>query len=311
MNKRCETYYWRNEERCLDAIKKCKSRQEFNRNYHSAWIYLKSINKLNVAYEFLSEKGDMYKKIGYKITFKSLLDDKIYIYIGLTCNFERRLTEHLNCKKGNLYNLIKKHKLIYEKSWIYHELLPIETAKNIEIENINLYKDDKKYVLLNLGNGGEGGNIKRIWTKEKCEEELKNCKTIYECRNNHHTAYKTSIENKWLYEITSHIERKIKPKGYWLNKNNCFEVAKKCKNRIEFSDKFGLPYTISRENNWLDEFFPDIKKQKNKGYWLNKNNFIFAVKECKTRKELKNKFSRAYVVGLKYGWVDEFFPICI
>ena len=47
---------------------------------------------------------------------------------------------------------------------------------------------------------------------------------------------------------------KHKPDGYWNNKEHCENVAKTCRNRGEFSNKYVTAYKYSMQNGWIKDF---------------------------------------------------------
>ena len=46
-----------------------------------------------------------------------------------------------------------------------------------------------------------------------------------------------------------------KPSGYWKDKDNIFDVAKKCKTKYEFAKKYPNAYEWAKYYNMLDELF--------------------------------------------------------
>ena len=92
----------------------------------------------------------------------------------------------------------------------------------------------------------------KIWTKEKCLEAAKQCKTMKEFRENFITAHDVSKKNGWFNEYTW-LKRAIKPNNYW-NYETCIEKAKKCNSRTEFQKEYSQGYRIALDNGWLDEY---------------------------------------------------------
>ena len=90
-------HYW-TKERCFDVAKKCNTIKEFRKNSRAYSLCLK--NKwITDACSHMEKLGNLYMKVGYKMIFTSELNNYEYIYIGFTCDFERRLYQHLNLKK--------------------------------------------------------------------------------------------------------------------------------------------------------------------------------------------------------------------
>ena len=281
------------------------SRMKFENKYPTAYEYCRKNKWLDDVCSHMKIQGNLYMKFGYKMIFTS--DDKEYIYIGFTSNFERRIWEHLNLPNDTLYKSIKKYNLIHKNSFIYHDTIKLTDAKNEEIKNIEFHRNENKYIVLNNSNGGEGGFGPMIkYTKNICKEIFKDCKTITEARKINLLAYENMRERGWLYELFPDIQRTNKPPGYWNDKNNCKEAASECKNRKSFRKKVQA-YNISSKNGWLDEFFPDTKKSKPAGYWNDKQNMIDEIKKYNTKSELRYNNRVAYEYCKKNNWIDEFF----
>ena len=97
------------------------------------------------------------------------------------------------------------------------------------------------------------------WDKESCYNEAKKYKTRGEFQKGSTSAYNKVLRNGWIDEYTWLKSRKSKPAGYWNNYENCYEEAKKYKNRRAFLKGCSGAYAKALRNGWLDEFFP--KKQ--------------------------------------------------
>jgi hypothetical protein len=69
------------------------------------------------------------------------------------------------------------------------------------------------------------------WTKERCIEEARNHEAKVIWRISSGGSYNSAKENGWIDECTAHMKNFIKkprkPAGYWHDKKNCMEEAKK------------------------------------------------------------------------------------
>jgi hypothetical protein len=91
------------------------------------------------------------------------------------------------------------------------------------------------------------------WTKEKCAEVAKLCKTVSEFQNNYSSAYNNSINYKWLDEFSKlYFKSPIKPMYYWT-KEKCAEEALKYKTKSEFEINSKTAYSKSIKNKWIDD----------------------------------------------------------
>lgn len=97
-----------------------------------------------------------------------------------------------------------------------------------------------------------------------------------------------------------------KSRGHWQIKENCFEAAKSCTTRTEFSDRFKSAYRYCLKNKCLDEACAHMTStQLPRGYWQNKENCITAMAQCKNRKEFHEKFGAAHHACIQNGWLEE------
>ena len=143
--------------------------------------------------------------------------------------------------------------------------------------------------------------------KNNIINEAKKYKTRGEFRNKSYGAYRAAIKYGYIDEFTWLSKKKNVPNGYWQNKENVINEAKKYKSRGEFQKNNVGAYESARKNKWFDEMDwlekPDERKPK--GYWQNKENVINESKNYKTRSEFKFLSQRAYESARRNGWLDE------
>ena len=97
------------------------------------------------------------------------------------------------------------------------------------------------------------------WTKEKCKEEALKYDNITDFIKKSSGAYYSAIKNDFLDDITTHIEKKKKPNGFWNDYDKCKEEALKYENKTHFK-KYGISaYKYATENGWLDEICSHMK----------------------------------------------------
>jgi len=95
-----------------------------------------------------------------------------------------------------------------------------------------------------------------------------------------------------------------KPKFYYYNKEICKQTSLLCNSRREFGIEYSAAYDAARKNEWIDEFFPPIIKEKN--YWTYEKCKEESLKYS-TKKELKEKSETVYRKILKNKWNKELF----
>jgi predicted GIY-YIG superfamily endonuclease len=93
---------------------------------------------------------------------------------------------------------------------------------------------------------------KYYWTKERCYEEALKYNFRNEFKKNNNIAYKVSINNNWIDDITKHMVKKYKDKDYWT-KENCQKEALKYNYKTDFIKNSPNYYQKSVKNNWIDD----------------------------------------------------------
>lgn len=91
-------------------------------------------------------------------------------------------------------------------------------------------------------------------------------------------------------------------------KEKCLELANKCKNRTEFLKLFPKAYKYANENNWLVDFFGEVK-QLPRNYWTKEKCFEIA-KKCTSKIEFSKTCNHAYYKSLKNDWLKEMTWFC-
>ena len=100
------------------------------------------------------------------------------------------------------------------------------------------------------------------WTYERCKKEALKYDNIKDFQKNSSGARNAIYKNKWI-ELTSHIEPKHKPNGFW-SFEQCEKEAKKYNSRIGFQIGSGSAYVISKKKGWLNLICVHMKTQVNK-----------------------------------------------
>lgn len=148
----------------------------------------------------------------------------------------------------------------------------------------------------------------KYWNdKNNIINEAKKYKTRGEFRNKSCGAYRAATKYGYIDEFTWLSKKKNVPNGYWQNKENVLNEARKYKTRGEFQKNNPSAYQSALSHNWFDEmkWFEKPKERKPRGYWQNKENVINESKKYKTRSEFKFLSQRAYESARKNKWLDE------
>jgi hypothetical protein len=184
-----------------------------------------------------------------------------YIYYGdasiLEMSFIEKYKDNgwvtLNKNKGGslgcsnlLYTKEKCGEII--KGCVYRSDLYVKYGRVISLCKVNNWFVDEieKLIRKKRSNG--------YWTKERCREESICYYNIKDFINKRSSAYRSSLKNGWLEELTSHMYTSKKGKGYWT-KERCREESNKYKKRYSFQKGSRGAYKASYKGKWLDEFF--------------------------------------------------------
>ena len=98
---------------------------------------------------------------------------------------------------------------------------------------------------------------KGYWSNDKIFDEARRYKTRSDFQINSRRAYELARQKNLISKMTW-FEDKKKPNGFWLNKENIYQEAKKYKSRSEFVKCCSGAYNVAWKNGWLDELFPKV-----------------------------------------------------
>ena len=150
---------------------------------------------------------------------------------------------------------------------------------------------------------------KGYWlVKDNVINESKQFKSRTEFKKKSESAYNSAIKNKWINNMPWLDSNNNKhPKGYWKNKENMMEEARKYSTKEEFQKGNLTAFLAAYRYGFIDEFDWLVKqKQHKKNYWTYKNIEKEAIK-YETKTEFFQKNQTAYRAALKLGIIDDFF----
>jgi hypothetical protein len=142
------------------------------------------------------------------------------------------------------------------------------------------------------------------WTLEHCIEETKKFKTKKEWKNGSIGSYDAARKNKWVDELSAHMEEYLKPPGYWTLEL-CLEQALNFDMKERWKKGHLPSYQAARVYGWVDECSVHmIEGCKPPGYW-NKERCIEDAKNYSTFKEWKKTGAGSIQAARINGWMDE------
>lgn len=104
-------YYW-TKERCIESASLCETRSQFQKKFRGAYLSVKRNGWSEECYKHMKICGHIYKRMIYSYEFE---DNSVYV--GLTCNENKRKVSHRR-KDSSVYKHIEKTgiKPIYKKN---------------------------------------------------------------------------------------------------------------------------------------------------------------------------------------------------
>lgn len=288
-------------ERILKIAKDCKSRSDFKKKHRHEYDESLQNGVIDEIDWFIFNDGRDRCVYIYKD------DENKVAYAGLTVDINERDKTH----RTGYYHGIKKFSAVYEyfKSINKEVPKPIIIKDNLSIKESQKLEDDTKqkliekgYIVLNTGATGEGvGSIGAIpkWTKEKVFAASLECSGRREFEDKYGRAYKLSIENHWIDEMTW-----LKPKRRsWNNYLDVYEEAKKYTSREDFYLYSGGAAQRAKKEGWIDSFdwMPKQTYQ-----WEDYDKVYNEAKKYKTPREFIVGCGAAYQSAKRHDWMKDF-----
>jgi hypothetical protein len=90
------------------------------------------------------------------------------------------------------------------------------------------------------------------WTLELIKNAAIDCKTYSQFKTQHPSAYNVARRNGWLEVVRGHMSQGQLPHGYWNILDNVLAVAKNCKTKSEFGNRFGSARNAAKKHGWMD-----------------------------------------------------------
>ena len=149
---------------------------------------------------------------------------------------------------------------------------------------------------------------KDYWkNKENIIEESKKYSSRTEFKKGSHRAYDMANKYDMLDDMPWLSSCDRLPIGYWKNKENVLNEAKKYTSKEEFKNGNISAFLAAYRYGYIDEMDWLVKQPQNKkGYWTYEKIEKEAIK-YKTKSEFKKNSPFVYEKALKLGIIDDFF----
>lgn len=184
---------WTNELLACEA-KKYKHRIDFLRTCPSAYTIAARKGILDEICSHMDDLGDMYERAIYAWEFPNKA-----VYVGLTCNLDRREEQHITDVNSPVYKYRVKTGLT-PKYIVKYNYVPVSEAKRLEGEVLAEYINQGWKKLNSCKTGGIGA-LKVIYSEDFVRKLLKTCKTREEFRISYPAAYSACSKRKLMYII--------------------------------------------------------------------------------------------------------------
>ena len=295
--------YWEDKEKTFEESKKSSSRVEFSKKSYGAYRVAKKNGWLDEM-TWLNRKN-VYKHpvdVVYKYHFKS----ENVVYVGRTIYPELRDKQHRTRENDTVYRFAKENNIEIPQMEILEEGLTVLQGAKRETYWAKYYEDNGITLINKRPCGSLGYMAKGKWSKIKCFEEAKKYKTRSEFQKNASQAFHISMKNGWIDEMTWMPKKEIYKKGFWNDKKNIINEAKKYKSVTEFQKKCGGAFNSARKYNILKDFKWLYKKEKIiNGYWKNKKILFEEARKYSTKNEFKKSNQSAYWAAFRYNYLNE------
>ena len=239
--------------------------------------------------------------------YRYYFENENAVYVGRTIYLELRDHQHRTREKDTVYKFAKEFNTEIPKIEVLEEGLTVLQGAERE-DYWEKYYRNKGFTIINKQPCGSLGHMCKKWSKEKCFEEGKKYKTRGEFQKNNVGAYESARKNKWFGEMDWFEKPKErKPRGYWQNKENVINEARKYKTRSEFKFLSQRAYESARKNKWIDEmiWLNNDNGKHPKGYWKNEKNIMHEAKKYSNKEEFKEKNLTAFLMSYRYGFNEK------
>ena len=186
------------EQMLIEEALKYNSRSTFYKKSKSAYQTAYSRGILDNVCSHMTRLGDIYNRYIYIIEFENNS-----VYIGLTCDLERRKSEHINtstnkyvkeCMDNNINFTFKSDNILY------NTLDAIEKETNLIDEYCK-----KGYNILNICKAGGLGGCKIKWTYDTIKLEALKYNYRNDFKKGSSSVYQIAKDKKILDDVCSHM----------------------------------------------------------------------------------------------------------
>lgn len=156
MASRWKPYRFWSFDECQKEALKYKTKVEFKTSNSSAYSLCQKRSWISRVCSHMDVIGNMHKRLVYAYEFQNKV-----VYVGLTCDKERRQLQHLQYKKSPVYKYSLKTKLTPIYKSISKTYIIAERAQKLKDKTIETYKNSGWQILNSAKAGALGWNNKK------------------------------------------------------------------------------------------------------------------------------------------------------
>jgi len=249
--------YW-TEDKITAETSNVKNLKEWKKKSAGSYSAAKRIGVFDKIAQRMEVLGNLRKRCVYSIK----LHEQNLAYIGLTFNFQKRITQHMGTKRfKDLIKLYGRESIKVEQ---LTEFLDVKKAAIIETELIDAMEKIGWRILNKKIGGGIGGN-KLIWTEEKVFITIENYSNYSDWKKNEPKAYIAAISlgKRNNTNILKKISAILPKKQVW-SKDRRKKLSSSLK-KYWLND--GYDKYLMKTKYTSEIIMSDAKKYKTRGEW--------------------------------------------
>ncbi len=181
----------------IEELKKYKTLKEARTNNLTLIAHLNRSEEGRLYVKMLDRGNSAWKRGIYSYEFNVF--GEIYVYVGLTCNFEKRDHDHRFRQDSSVHEFAVQHNIDIPEMKKETDYIDWDLAREKEIEYMQMYKE-QGCILINKAEGGSLGGVKfkKFYTLEDARVDI--------MQNEYKNIHDISHRNFILYsQILHHI----------------------------------------------------------------------------------------------------------
>ena len=273
-----------NKQNCKIIAEKFETRSEFQKFENGRWYsYARRNGILDEVCCHMKKRGNRTKRCIYIAKFSDN-----FLYVGLTWNPKERWSVHLTDENSAIYLHEQETGLkpIFE---VVHDFVNQEEAGKLEGDYIEKFRNEGWYILNRAKAGALGGGP--AYTKEEVLKAAAKYTTLKEFREKDSGHYEAGYRSDYWNEVRE-ICHPLEHTDY--TKEELLGISCRYESLSEFKKNELRAYQAAQRKRILSQIRAMMKEESKECHIWTEDELMSAVKQCKTKKELRDKFPRQY-----------------